>query len=289
MTELSVIIVSYNTRALLINCLESLRISIRNSALKSEVIVIDNASSDGSPDEVERKFPDVTLIRHDENSGFGRANNTGIARARGKLILLLNSDTVVGPETVAGLVRFSRTHPDCYVGPRLLNTDGTSQPSCGPFYSLPVVFAMLFLRGDRTGLTRYSPDKDRYVDWISGACIMAPRKLFADPYRFDEGIFMYMEEIELLYRARIQGYRCFYTVAATITHAGAASSPNGRMHAVVNIFRGLSYFYRKHYPYPARLMLKLMLIVKAGLGIGIGIITGRRSISETYAQALRVV
>ncbi len=287
--DVSIIIVSFNTKKLLDDCLASVRQSLRGSSVKAEIIVVDNISGDGSREMVVKKYPEVLLIANRENVGFGRANNQGIRKAKGELIFLLNSDTVVRGDAIPKLVRFSKGNPDVFVGPKLFNADGTPQTSGGPFFTLPVVFAALFLKGDYNGLTRQSPNETRYIDWVSGAAIIAPRRLFLDDLFFDEGIFMYMEEIDLLMRARAKGYKTMFYDKAHITHLGSGSSTNRRKGPVLNIYRGFLYLYKKHYNRISLGALRVMLKTKAIIAILLGYVTGNSELREIYEEAYRLV
>ncbi|EKD68080.1 MAG: hypothetical protein ACD_48C00086G0003 [uncultured bacterium] len=287
--DLSVIIVSFNTKKLLDDCLASLFKSLRGESLQVEVIVVDNVSTDGTREMLAKKYPKVVTILNNENIGFGRANNQGIRKAKGEYILLLNSDTLIPNHAITKLYEFTKKHPRSFVGPKLLNMNRTPQTSCGPFFSLPVVFAALFLKGDVIGLTRSSPRKTRRVDWISGACIMAAKKLFMDDLLFDEKIFMYMEEIDLLMRAKKKGYGTYFYAGSPIIHLGGGSSVNKRTGPVLNIYKGLLYVYNKHCSKRAFIALKFLLRLKALLLIGLGVITGSRYLKTTYAEALKLV
>lgn len=287
--DLSIIIVSYNTQQLLDDCLSSVFKSLKTSKLKFEVIVVDNNSSDGTREMLQKKFPQVRTVFNQENLGFGRANNQGIRIAKGNYVLFLNSDTVVLNNALDKLWRFAKQHPKAFIGPKLLNLDRSSQSSCGPFFSLPIVAAALFLRGDKIGLTRWSPTKTRCVDWVSGACLLGPRKLLMDGLLFDEEIFMYMEEVDLLYRAKRQGYGTYFYPHSAIVHLGGGSSSNQKKGPVLNIYRGLTYFYRKHYSPWSLLILRLLLKLKAMLAWSIGMITGNIYLKDTYAEAFRLV
>lgn len=287
--DLSVVIVSFNTMKLTDDCLASVMKSLRGSNVTYEIIVIDNASTDGSCDMIKKKHPTVILVKNKENIGFGRANNKGIRLSKGNLILLLNSDTIIPNNALVKLYQYAKKHPRNFIGPKLLNMDRSPQTSCGPFLTLPVVFASLFLKGDVIGLTRWSPKRTRYVDWVSGACIIAPKKLFLDDLLFDEQIFMYMEEIDLLMRARSKGYKTRFYAGSEIIHLGGGSSTNKRTGPVLNIYRGLLYVYRKHYETSAISWLRTFLKLKALISICIGYMTGSRYLKTTYAEALKLV
>jgi len=283
--DVSVIIVSFNTKQLLDDCLRSVYQSLKGSDIEEEIIVVDNLSKDGSKEMVKKKYPKVVLIANKDNVGFGRANNQGIVKARGEHILLLNSDTVCQGDALGKLVRFSQHHQNVFVGPKLFNADGSPQTSGGPFFTLPVVFAALFLKGDYNGLTRQSPDETRFIDWVSGACIIAPKKLFLDNLLFDEGIFMYMEEIDLLMRAANRGYKTMFYHQAHITHFGGGSSTNKKKGPVLNIYRGFLYLYKKHYSDASFGVLRIFLKLKAIIARRIG----NPEIKSIYEEAYRMV
>lgn len=287
--DISVIIVSFNTKKVTEECLTSLVRSLKISKLKWEIIVVDNASTDGTKDMIKKKFPMVKPIWNKENAGFGKANNQGMKQAEGEYILLLNSDTLVLNNAIGKLVAFGKQHQNAFIGPKLLNPDRSAQTSCGPFFSLPVVFAALFLKGDRIGLTRWSPSRSRKVDWVSGAAILAPKKLFMQDLFFDENIFMYMEEIDLLMRARKKGYPTYFYPRSLIVHLGAASSTDRRKGPVLNIYRGFLYLYRKHGTPFGLSAVRFMLKLKAAMSWLLGMILGNAYLKETYAEAYKMV
>lgn len=285
--DLSIIIPSYNTMNLTIRCLRSIYDSLKGSRVKFEVIVVDNASKDGSIAAMNKKFPQVIKILNKDNLGYGTANNQGLKVANGKYCLLLNSDIEVQEKSIEKLLQFANEHKKSFVGGKLYNEDGSAQPSCGPSFNPWYIFLMLFMQGDKLGITRWSPDKVKRVTWVSGACMLGTKESFIDVGLFDEGIFMYMDEIEFLERARQKGYTVWYTPTALFTHTGAASSGSKRS-PVKNIFRGLMYFYRKHYPGYVRI-LKFMLTVKGKTAITIGKLTGKEDLVQIYEEGLALV
>lgn len=287
--DLSIVIPSYNTNVLLEECLRSIYTTCDGKAFSFEIIVVDNNSRDGSTQMVKKKYRRVVLLANNKNLGYGKANNQGIQTAKGKYILLLNSDTVVQKDAIHSLLEFTKTQKDAFVGAKLYNADGSVQTSCGSFFTPWVVFAALFLKGDVIGLTRWSPTRTRTVDWVSGACIMAKKELFLNDLLFDEGIFMYMEEIDLLFRAKEKGYKTIFYPDSHVTHLGCGGSMENRKKAIVNIYRGITYFYRKHYPKNSYTIVQLMLRVKAWLGICIGTIIGNSEMKKTYEEAIQLV
>lgn len=289
--DLSIIVISYNTARITTDCITSIYESLQGSNIECEVIVIDNNSSDSSPAELKRledHYSTMRVILNKENSGFGKANNQGVTLARSDTILLLNSDILVLNNAVEKLLHFYREHQDefAFVGGKLLNQDLTPQASCGAFFSLPVVFAFLFLFGDRLGLTRTSPDVVCASDWISGACIMTSKTVYDELSGFDESIFMYMEEVDLLFRGQKKGYLTGYTPDAQFIHLGSASSD--KTYPIINTFRGLQYLYTKHYPRYQLQLLSYMLQLKALISVVIGRLTGNTYLIKTYEQAYRI-
>lgn len=285
--DLSIIIPSFNTKSLLDRCLKSIVNSLRSSNMQYEVIVVDNASEDGTRELLRTKYPRVKTILSNGNFGYSKSNNLAIKEVSGKYILLLNSDTVALNDAIKRLLIFSKNHSKAFVGGKLFNEDMTPQSSCGPFFSLPVVALILFVKGDYWGATRYSPGETKRVDWVSGACIMGQKSSFLDVGLFDENIFMYMEDIEFLYRARKKGYTTLFYPVAQFVHTGAASSGSRRT-PVVNIYRGLTYFYKKHTTPSAIQILQYMLQLKALLAIQIGRIMRRKDLMQIYEEALSI-
>jgi len=309
--DLSIIIVNFNTKDLLKNCLQSIFTSLKKQNLSFEVIIVDNNSTDRSVEFINQltnkkvngltssrvkelnnllinNKSTVKLIKNKKNLGYGKANNQAFRRARGEYILLLNSDTEVIDDGIDQLLNFLKENKEVDIaGGKLFNKDNTPQPSCGPFYSLPVCFFMLFLKGDKLKLTRWSPKKTGEVDWVSGACLMVKRRVF-EKLSFDENIFMYMDEIEFLYRAKKTGFKVFFHPKAKFLHLGAASS-EGRKTPVLNIFRGLLYFYKKHHFGWQLFLLKLMLKIKAAGAYLFGVLSNNNYLKKTYAEAFNLV
>ena len=287
--DLSIIIVSHNTEKLLEACLTSVYTTLRSVDFSFEVIIVDNGSSDGSIQMVQKKFSRAVLIQNKKNDGFGKANNKGMRKSKGTYILLLNSDTVLTQGSIQELYAFVQNHPNSFVGPKLLNMDGSPQTSCGPFFSLPVVFAILFLKGDVLGITRWSPKTVTPVDWVSGACVLASRNVFFDDLFFDEDIFMYMEEVDLFYRVQKKGLKVYFNPNSVVHHVGSGSSLDKRKTPILNIYRGLRILYKKHYPLWTIPILTGMLQCKAFIGIAIGRISGNRELRDTYEKAIHMV
>lgn len=286
--DLSIIIVSHNTKHMLDDCIASVYASLQRAHIAFEILVIDNASADGTIAFISKKYPKIIILKNTTNTGFGSANNKGIKKSRGTYSFLLNSDTVITNRAIEKLLEFIQRHPKSFVGPKLLNIDRSIQTSCGPFFSLPVVAGSLFLKGDLWGLTRWSPRKVKQVDWVSGAAIMGYKEDFQE-IGFNEKIFMYMDELDFLYRARKKGYKTFFYPYAHVIHEGSGSSPDNRKTPILNIYRGLLSFYQSyHSPFQLKL-LKILLKCKAIFSIAIGTINGNSTLREIYEKAYRMV
>ena len=287
--SVSIIIPSWNTRELLRQCLKSLISNFQFPISNFEIIVVDNGSTDGSPTMVAKEFPQARLIKNKKNLGFGAANNQGMKTATGDYLLLLNSDTVVGKDAPLKMATFLAENPQVgAVGCRLLNSDGSLQSSAGPFPSLGVVFVMLFWEHWLKNLVRSSFKKTIEVDWVMGAALMVRREVIKKVGLMDEGIFMYMDEVEWCYRIKKAGFKVMFYPGAEIVHLFGGSSQTGRKDPILNIYRGLLYFYRKHYPSWQLSILKTMLKLKAVIAFLLGKLTDNRYLRETYAEAFKI-
>ena len=260
MIDLSVIIVSWNTATLLANCLRSIPNGARD--LTYEVIVVDNASTDGSADLVADEFPDVKLIRNRENAGFARGNNLGLAASAGRYVLLLNSDTLVKPATLTRLVAFMDQYSETgAVCPRLILPTG--EPQAFAFGSDPTI-GYLIKRGlYRLLLHRpihdWQTDRIQAVDWVSGACLMVRREVIAQTGRLDENIFMYFEDADWCRRIRQAGWQVMFNPQIELVHLGGQSLKQNSA-ARRGYYRSLDYYYRKHFGLTARLILCVALL-----------------------------
>ncbi|MFO0704288.1 MAG: glycosyltransferase family 2 protein [Patescibacteria group bacterium] len=313
---LSINIVSYNTKRITLDCLRSIERSVKSFWLTDkpakdiEIVIVDNASPDGSADEIATLSQNyslpIKLIRNSENAGFGRGHNLAAKNSSGELLLLLNTDTIIQKDAILTLVREYLEHNPSklekfkklisdksygekwhFLGPKLLNNDFSPQPSCGPYYSIPVIIGALFLKGDYYGLTRYSPNEITSVDWVSGAAFICKKEYFDELQGFDEGIFMYMEEIDLLKRARDKGMTVWFTSKANIVHLGSASS--NKQYPIYQVYRGFLYLYKKHHSKLEFTMVQSILRLKSYISIIVGTIFNKPKIVETYKNSLAII
>ncbi len=284
--NLSIIIVNYNSINYLLDCLKSIKKSLIKCKYKYEVIVIDNASENTSFANIKKIMP-LKIILNKNNIGFAKACNQGIYKAIGEYILLLNPDTIVLDNSIEKLLNFVKGKKDIFAGGKLLNTDLTNQASCGVFYNLLAVFFLLFLRGEKLGITKFSPMVSQKVDWVSAACLIGRNKNFLKVGGFDEKIFLYMEDVDLLFRARSKNMSCYFFSGASFIHYGAVIS--GRENSTINTYSGLVYFYNKHYNRMANLILIFLLYLKAYLLIFIGLTSFNSKLVKGYKLALRSI
>lgn len=254
MIDLSVILVNWNTRQILQDCLESIYAQTKGISL--EVIVVDNASTDGSAEMVRTLYKDVRLIVNNANRGFAAANNQGIAWAQGTYILLLNSDTVVLDNALYKAVEFAQRHPEAgIVGCRVLNADRSLQPSCFMWPSLLNLFLLttylsrLFKRSrffGRERMTWWDRSDEREVEVVTGCFLLMRRRVIDSIGVLDEDYFMYGEETDFCYRAHEAGWRIMFTPEAEIVHLGGASSKQVRPEMMLQLRGSILLFFKKH-------------------------------------------
>lgn len=260
--DVSIVIVSLNTRDVLRECLESVRRESRS--FQVQIIVVDNNSRDGSPEMVERDFPEALLIRNQVNLGFGGANNLGFQSARGRYIVLLNSDAFLTEGALERSVKHMDESPKTGLGGgRLIGRDGSWQPSARRF---PTILDDLIVR---TGLAARFPDSrffgrfDRTwadimepaeVDWVPGAYSIIRTQVLSAAGAFDERFFLYCEEIDLCKRIKAQGYSVCYWPDIAVIHIGGESSRQMKMVELSKVgsqltlwrMRSALLYYRKH-------------------------------------------
>jgi GT2 family glycosyltransferase len=269
--ELTVAIVSYNAREELAGCLESIFASTRLESF--EVIVADNASIDGTISMLAERFPRVRVIASPENLGFGRASNLLWPEARSSLVLFLNCDTLISERALDRLVAIARERPEAgAIGPRLLYPGGEIQMSYG---AMPGIASELFQKlwnaayargkGPLRSAVRKRYSRERYVDWVSGACLLTRRDLLETVGGFDESFFLYSEDVDLCARIRATGARILFTPEVEIVHLLGRSVAGDRERAVYESHRSRLYFYEKHHRGLELLLLKLYMTAKAGL------------------------
>jgi N-acetylglucosaminyl-diphospho-decaprenol L-rhamnosyltransferase len=233
--DVSVIVVAYEARDLLLRCLAALDADARTATSNRELIVVDNASTDGTADALRAQRPDVKLVALDRNLGFGAGNNRGLAEASGRFVFLLNSDAFVDVGCIDELVRFCGAHARCgAVGPRLRFEDGRLQRSCRGYpsvYRLATEYLFLRKLAPRSTLLNafycggFDHDLPRRVDWLTGAAVLLRREaLDAAGGGFDEAFFLYSEEVDLLRRVGDAGWETWFDPSAGAVHVWGGST-----------------------------------------------------------------
>jgi GT2 family glycosyltransferase len=256
--DLSVVIVSWRTRELLAACLRSLREALadRLAAGEAELIVVDNASADGTATMVREQFPEACLIENRENRGYAAGNNQGIAAAQGQNVMLLNPDTEVPREAIAHLEACLQSHPQAgAAAPMLVHPDGRPQASLRGF---PTPLALL---GAVTGLGRLAPEGSALaayrprslprsptpVEQPMASCLLLRGAALRAVGGFDDTFPIFFNDVDLCWRLREAGWEIWFVPEARIVHHGGASTRQVRLAMVWESHRGLHRFYRKHY------------------------------------------
>lgn len=260
--KISVVIVNYNVKYFVEQCLYSVEAAVGN--LSAEVFVVDNHSTDGSIDYLKPRFPEVTFIENDDNPGFAKANNQAIRICRGQYVLLLNPDTVIGEESLRSLCFFMDEHPEAGgIGVKMLDGHGVFLPESkrsfpSPWVSFCKLFGLskLFPRSRffaRYAL-RYLDENERHpVDVLAGAFMLMRHEALDKVGLLDESFFMYGEDIDLSYRMVLGGYTNYY-LPERILHYKGESTKHGDMKYIKAFYGAMILFFKKYYPHSGRLM-----------------------------------
>jgi len=262
--RMSIVIVNWNTEALLRQCLAS--ILAHPPEGDYEVVVVDNASTDGSVAMVRDEFPSVTLLANEKNVGFAAGNNLAMEASTADMVLLLNSDTVVRPGALETLRQFMERHPEAgAAGARLLNPDGSLQPSCFPLPTLLSEGMHLFHLDHRRRRVMHEWDvsQPRRVDVLLGACMLLRREAVAQVGLLDEGYFMYSEEVDYCRRLQEAGWALYWVPEAEVVHYGGQSTRQVATEMFLRLYAGKLRYFRKHEGARAGRIYKLILFAAA--------------------------
>jgi len=288
--DLGIVIVNWNTRDLLDRCLRTVCDS--HGDIRFRVVVVDNASADGSAAMVKRKYPQAELIASPENVGYPRGNNIGLRalgyrgardvdRTAPRYALLLNPDTELPSNALVQMIQFMDSRPDVGVaGPKLVLTDGSLDKACRRGFPTPLVsfyhysgLAKRFPRNQRCGrynMTFVDEDQDIEVDSVVGAYMQVRKGAIERAGLLDEAFFMYGEDLDWAYRIKQAGYNVWYHAAVTVHHVKRAASSRSPK-AQFEFWRAMLIFYRKHFRrgtiYPVHLMILMALLFKGGPGL----------------------
>jgi N-acetylglucosaminyl-diphospho-decaprenol L-rhamnosyltransferase len=285
MIDLGIVILNYNTREVLRDCLTSLS-HARDTEF--ETIVVDNCSGDGSADMVRSEFPRVRLVASPRNGGYAYGNNLGLREFLARpdpprALLLLNADTIVPPEALRGLMDFLDANPKAgVVGPKLVLRDGSLDLACRRSFPTPQVsfyrmvgLSKLFPRSPRFGrynLTYLDENETAEVDSVVGACMLMRTEALHGAGLLDESFFMYGEDLDLSLRIKAQGWRVYYYPGVAIRHYKRESSKQSRR-AQVEFYRAMYIFYRKHYARTTPLWLHALVL--GGIAVRGGLVLAR--------------
>lgn len=272
----SIVIVNYNVCDLLLNAVASVYVAL--DGMEGEIIVVDNASTDGAVEMLNRIYPDVITIQLDQNLGFGAANNIGIERSRGEYILLLNPDTVVQEDTLATMVEFMEEHPDAtFAGCKIILPNGSYDPVSkrgfpSPWSSFCKVFGLskLFPKSKLFGgynLTYIDPESTAKIDALAGCFMFCRADLLKKLGGFDTDFFMYGEDLDLCYRAKKMGGEIYYYPGTSIMHFRGESTRRSSIDALAVFYEAMEIFARKHF----RSNLPLLWLVRLGIRLRRGI------------------
>ncbi len=255
MLTLSVVIVTYNSRDLVGQCLRSVA---EQTHVDHEVMVVDNASRDGTPSFIAGNFPKVRLIKNASNLGFSAANNQALNQASGRYRVLLNPDTLLLNGTLDRLVEYLDAHPEVgIIGAKMVESDGslrryeTWYPSLHSYLGNSV---MLRLWGDQGS---------REVEFVSGSCLMIRRETMQQIGPLDEGFFMYAEDVDWCLRAKRAGWKVYHYAEARLFHVAGGSSKGDVAARVVNIRQAKLYFFKKHYTWASYVLLKGIMLFES--------------------------
>ena len=274
--DLSTVVVHYRSLDALPTCLDALREATQG--VESEIVVVDNASGDGVAAWMAREHPDARLIENDENLGYAKAVNQGIAATQGEFVLVMNPDCFLSPDAVRIMMRHAREHPRAgIVGPQLLTEEGAIEYSARAF---PDALSFLFNRYSL--LTRWFPgnpfsrrylltDWDhrtvRDVDWVSGACMLVRRAAIQAVGPMDDGFFMFNEDVDWCRRMGNGGWTVTYVPEARATHKVGASRGRVSNRLIIERHRGMMRYFHKHHPtHPlVALLADGFILLRAGL------------------------
>lgn len=275
-TKISVIIVNYNVKYFLEQCLYSVQAAV--AGLDAEVFVVDNNSTDGSVDYLRPRFPEVTFIENKDNPGFAKANNQAIRQCNGEYVLLLNPDTVIGEESLRTLCFFMDEHPNAGgIGVKMLDGHGVFLPESkrsfpSPWISFCKIFGLSKLFPKSRVFSRYSlayldKEKQHKVDVLAGAFMLLRHEALDKTGLLDEDFFMYGEDIDLSYRMVLGGYKNYY-IPERILHYKGESTKHGDMKYVKAFYGAMLIFFKKYYPHSGWLMgffIKLAIGLRASM------------------------
>ena len=296
MSDLTVIVVSWNCKGYLADCLRSIESSGSNTA---PVVVVDNNSNDGTVEMLRQEFPQIHLLVNRENTGFATANNQALKKVQSRYVLILNPDTVVRPGALDAMVRFMDEYPDVWAaGPTILNGDGSRQHSGVRFPNnwnifvealfLDRLFPQSRLFGRHKELYE-DPTLSREVDYLQGSCLMVRSSAIERVGGLDERFFMYFEETDWCYRMKAEGGKICTCPPATVIHFGGTALGHFDEQRLTHYHRSLLRFYRKHYSPSRTIAVRVILWFRSLIRICVWCIAwfARPALRSSAASSVR--
>lgn len=293
MDDLLVVVLNYNTHKITIDCLKS--VLDKKWHIKLKVVVVDNASTDGSVEKIKKEFPEIEVLKNKKNVGFARGNNTALRKyyKSYKYSLLLNSDTLVKSKALDKLLCFARENNTGITSCMLKDVSGKFQANGGNLPKPLAVFSWISNFDDIFKLPSYQErskkyfKKERNIGWVSGTVMLIKKEVIDKIGFMDEKIFMYGEDVDYCWRARKAGFKIGWTNEAVVTHIGGASSSSPRYVQWLGEFKGLLYLYKKHYGNLAVLWLKILMYKFILLRSIAFFIIGKKDYAKTYTKILK--
>lgn len=299
----SVVILSYNRLDLVKTCLSNLATAVEEfknkTKLETEIILVDNASTEQIVDFAQKNYPWVKIIANKENLGFAKGNNIGLKEAKGEWLILLNTDAFVFPETLIDLmVVIERRRDAGAIGAQLLNPNMSVQPSGGYLPSFWGIFFWMTFVDNFPSLRKFFHSfhtrdlnffaKEKECGWAQGAFLAVKKEVFEKTQGMDEGFFMYLEEIEWQKRIKEAGFKIIYTPAVKCVHLGHASSPTKDESFGINQeINSLLYYFRKHEQGWQGRILPYFLLLGCFLRIFYSLARGRISFARAYVKSIK--
>jgi GT2 family glycosyltransferase len=283
-TDLSIVLLTWNGRDLALDCLASIEREIRARSdagrLDTETVVVDNGSADGSVEAIRARFPWAEVVALPRNIGFAGGNNAGLARAKGRMVCLLNNDTIVQRDGFEACVRYLDAHPDVgAVGPQLRHPDGRKQNS---IHNFPTLLLEIVPRGvletiapRRYPSKRFAHEQPLEVEAVLGACLFVRREVIQQVGLIDEDYFFFLEETDWCHRMRAAGWRVFHLPQATVIHLyGESTKKKLPLRTRIEYYRSRYIFFRKNRSPAVYKALRAIVMIKILFGTVFG---GRRA------------
>ncbi len=280
MPSVSIIILTYNSEVYIKDLLESLR----EFAKDAEILIVDNDSKDNTVKNAKKFGRNVRVFETGKNLGFAKGINYGVGKSKGDFLLFINPDAVFKNGKLTDLISIFKNYEKAgVVGGKLVGKEGKNEKSAGKFFNLAETISIVLGLDGKLGV-RFSPEKLSKVDFVSGGFMMVRAEVFKLLNGFDENFFMYIEDMEFCYRSKKAGFETYFTPNVVISHAGQGSS--NRTFAIVNIYKGILYFYKKHKNRMEWAIVKFLLMSKAISIYLLGRLTNNGYYTITYKEAL---